>query len=1088
MKHRHLLLALGLSPTPLMALSLTVFNLNDSGPHSLREAILQVNQSQETSNSISFDPTLGSHILTLSSSLPLINNNVAISGPTHDPILIDGGNLFRAFSVESGNVSLSHFAIYNGTARGGSGSSTGAGGGGGLGAGGGLFVNEASEVAIDHISFINNRAQGGSGGNGSNNATGGGGGGGEGNGGLATGAGGASGGGGFRGNGGMGHHAAGGGGGSGSLGSHANGGNAVTDLSGGGGGGAGPGGSGGYGDHGGGGGGGTNGNGLNSTLLSGGQGGPDGGGTGGTGSPLDGTVCHGGHGSCAQNGGGGGGGAATGGRNPGGACAGHGGSGNRGGGGGGGGAGLEGAHGGAGGSALGFGGGGGGGGKGCCAHGGRGAHGGDGGDFGGGGGGSTGFGGGNGGNSSLGGGGGGGGSSATSTEANGNGGCGGFGAGGGGGGWKRHSSDGGNGGAGGYLGGEGSEGTSQQGGRGGGGAGLGGAIFVREGGRLVLGDEVTYNGNTVVAGAGSSSGGAAGDDLFLMSGGTLIYDMSTPWLLDKSIDTDGRTQAGGLIKRGTNTLTIQGDHTYPGQTAVEKGKLVLNGSVTTPVVVQEGGTLGGSGTIFNSLNIFDGGFMSPGNSIGTAIVTGTFTLASGATHVNEVNPTETDLVRVGGTVTINGSTLQVIPLPGVYASSQTYTIITTDSPAIVGSFGTVNVDNSFLTFDANVNTLSDKVLLTLNLREIHPHFSASHPEDAEGIATLLDTTPILPGTDLATVAMSLWTLSQDKLEDALIDLEPSHFSGFTITQENNAILVRSAITEHLNRYQRISCKTPIADYTNNLWLDFVGEFATQDGMAGNHGFRDLTGGALLGYDRTFNDHFALGLAGTYTFSHVKWNAGDGDGDIQSGFGSLYGSWFCPRGYVDAALIGGYGHITSNRHISFFTIDRIANSAHHAWEGTAHLGGGTLFKWKSAEIRPFALVDYTYLHQNRFSETGAESLDLTVDAHNADLLRGEIGLNFSKCAAFNFGKVILDLSFSGIREQRFFGTTYTATLAGSPTPFSDTGINPSRTLISPGAAFTVLGCGDALAFSFRYTGEFGSRYSEQRGVVELGYGF
>lgn len=45
---------------------------------------------------------------------------------------------------------------------------------------------------------------------------------------------------------------------------------------------------------------------------------------------------------------------------------------------------------------------------------------------------------------------------------------------------------------------------------GGGGAGLGGALFVQQGGNLTLAGPLTVNGNTVTAGAGGSGGGGSG--------------------------------------------------------------------------------------------------------------------------------------------------------------------------------------------------------------------------------------------------------------------------------------------------------------------------------------------------------------------------------------------------------------------------------------------------------------------------------------------------------------------------------------------------------------------------------------------------
>ncbi|WP_181425021.1 S8 family serine peptidase, partial [Serratia marcescens] len=54
---------------------------------------------------------------------------------------------------------------------------------------------------------------------------------------------------------------------------------------------------------------------------------------------------------------------------------------------------------------------------------------------------------------------------------------------------------------------------------------------------------------------------------------------------------------GGLTKQGIGTLVLTGNNTYAGPTLVNQGRLAVNGSVTSAVSVQNGGIVGGSGTV-----------------------------------------------------------------------------------------------------------------------------------------------------------------------------------------------------------------------------------------------------------------------------------------------------------------------------------------------------------------------------------------------------------------------------------------------------------------------------------------------------------
>ncbi|WP_248004955.1 S8 family peptidase, partial [Serratia surfactantfaciens] len=78
---------------------------------------------------------------------------------------------------------------------------------------------------------------------------------------------------------------------------------------------------------------------------------------------------------------------------------------------------------------------------------------------------------------------------------------------------------------------------------------------------------------------------------------------------------------GGLTKEGAGTLELTGANTYAGPTLVNQGRLAVNGSVTSDVSVQNGGIVGGSGTV-GSLTARSGGTVAPGNSIGTLNVAG----------------------------------------------------------------------------------------------------------------------------------------------------------------------------------------------------------------------------------------------------------------------------------------------------------------------------------------------------------------------------------------------------------------------------------------------------------------------------------
>ncbi|WP_448098217.1 autotransporter family protein [Luteibacter yeojuensis] len=103
----------------------------------------------------------------------------------------------------------------------------------------------------------------------------------------------------------------------------------------------------------------------------------------------------------------------------------------------------------------------------------------------------------------------------------------------------------------------------------------------------------------------------------LNSTGTFLPDANTTLTLNGTV-----TGTGGLTQAGAGRLVIPDAKTYTGDTTVDAGTLAINGSITSNVMVDAVGTLGGTGNIIG--NLTNAGTVAPGNSIGTLTINGNY--------------------------------------------------------------------------------------------------------------------------------------------------------------------------------------------------------------------------------------------------------------------------------------------------------------------------------------------------------------------------------------------------------------------------------------------------------------------------------
>ncbi|MCT8992297.1 autotransporter domain-containing protein [Chelativorans sp. SCAU2101] len=235
--------------------------------------------------------------------------------------------------------------------------------------------------------------------------------------------------------------------------------------------------------------------------------------------------------------------------------------------------------------------------------------------------------------------------------------------------------------------------------------------MVKDGaGTLVLTGTNRYRGGTRVE-AGALVGHAAGfgdGDIRVDDGASLRFDQHTTASLAAAL-----SGAGDIVKEGEGGLTLAGDSSgFTGTTTVSAGTLRVDGMLGGRVSVEDGATLGGTGTVGDT-TVKAGATLAPGNSIGTLRIDGDLVFQAGARYEVEVDPagTGSDLVEVTGTASLQGGSVVHIGANDGYRLRSTYRILSAGS--LQGTFDEVSSDFAFLAPELAYDHQAGTVDLTL---------------------------------------------------------------------------------------------------------------------------------------------------------------------------------------------------------------------------------------------------------------------------------------------------------------------------------------------------------------------------------------
>jgi uncharacterized protein YhjY with autotransporter beta-barrel domain len=550
----------------------------------------------------------------------------------------------------------------------------------------------------------------------------------------------------------------------------------------------------------------------------------------------------------------------------------------------------------------------------------------------------------------------------------------------------------------------------------------------------------------------------------------------------------------GHVDLGTG---INGFYNYQGALLNSGGTINLGFPGEWGMLVSE---LPGAGMLIND------GALSPGGrgNYQTTTLTGGYVQNSTGSLLMDLDPRSvtSDHLQVQGAAVLGGD-VSVLKGKGALTRSRTYNLMEA-SFGITGQFSSNNFeDRPLLSYE--MKQLPNGIQIEASPNSFVPFASNVV---ARSVAQHLDR--ILPSVtgDLSEIVGEFQNQRASELSDGFSSLSPQSYDGYTLVSLNLVGQYARSLQERVNilrvgdafqtQGQALAGHNPVllasaaSDSTiggltvkeqqqdderlNGVWVGGFGQWGDKVAEPGYTGFDYSPWGTSIGYDRVIGEKFMVGVSGAYGSTTVNLDEGLGGGEIDTYGGALYGSWFNGTVNIDAVLSYDFNDYETHRNLTVGSVTRQAQSTHDGQAFGAFVSAGYLKKINHWAFQPFASLQYAYLDESAFTESGAGSVSLSVQDHQTDSLVSGLGLRAAYVLQLKSLTLVPELSAAWDYDFNIDDRVITASFIGAPTAtFSIPGQHVSPSALDASAAVTLL-LKKGISTSVRYNGLMADDFS------------
>jgi len=480
---------------------------------------------------------------------------------------------------------------------------------------------------------------------------------------------------------------------------------------------------------------------------------------------------------------------------------------------------------------------------------------------------------------------------------------------------------------------------------------------------------------------------------------------------------------GSLEKDGSGTLRLLGKNFWSGNTVINGGRLLVDGSITNPATyINPGGTLGGNGYLQS--NVYNSGNVAPGDSIGTLSVRGNYIQTDDGILTIEVKGSKSgqhDLLAVTQHATLDGDLrIKNIGGGGLLKPGKQITILSADR-GVNGTFSDVSfggtiptarvvysptevilegLANPFSDFAKQKGYTPNQVAVAQGLDVVS--FQNKQPKLLNFLTS--EPTSKLPGdldriapeelTSVFTIGTALANVQTANLQRRTGDIRAgSHgFSASGFATAGSGPLYSGGVagpsgSSDGKESKEVKNVVPAEDRWG-VFITGIGEWVNVDGDNNARGYDITTGGFTVGADYKVTPNFAVGLMAGYAGTGTDLNNG-GRVFVNGGKLGLYATYFTGGFYVDTAVNGGYNSYDLRR----AGLEGTARSSTDGGEVNVLFATGYDFKVGGLTVGPTASFQYTYLGIDSFEERGSLA-PLRFKSQGQDSVRTSLGMKAS----------------------------------------------------------------------------------------------